>query len=168
MKKAGRLCLIVAVANNNVIGLAGKMPWHLPAELGYFKRITMGHPIIMGRKTFESIGRVLPGRRNIVVTGNQTWQYAGGGVEVAQTIHQALSMVADGTAFVIGGATLYNHALPLADEIYLTAIDADLPGDTFFPTLDPEAWQEINREHRPKDAQNPYDVDYLVLTKRSG
>ena len=166
MKSSGRLCLIVAVANNNVIGLAGKMPWHLPAELGYFKRITMGHPIIMGRKTFESIGRVLPGRRNIVVTGNQTWHHAG--VEIAHNIKQALSMVADTTAFVIGGGSLYNEALPLTDEIYLTVIAADVEGDTFFPTLDPATWQEVSREHRRKDVQNPYDVDYLVLTKRSG
>lgn len=164
MKIAGRLCLIVAVARNNVIGLAGKMPWHLPAELGYFKRITMGHPIIMGRKTFESIGRVLPGRRNIVVTGNRAWQHAG--VDVAQSITAALSMVANTTAFVIGGASLYKEALSLADEIYLTAIDADLRGDIFFPSLDPETWLEISREHRPKDAQNPYDVDYLVLSRR--
>ncbi len=168
MKRPTQLNLIVAVANNNVIGLAGKMPWHLPAELAYFKRTTTGHPIIMGRKTFESIGRPLPARRNIVVTHNHQWRHDG--VEVVHSLADALALVgaADNpAAFVIGGATLYGEALPHADQVYLTAIDADVAGDTFFPALPADAWQETSRERRLKDDNNPYDVDFIVLKRRS-
>ena len=157
------LNLIVAVAHHNVIGMAGKMPWHLPAELAYFKRITMGHPIIMGRKTFDSIGRPLPGRRNIVVTANQAWRRDG--VEVAGNIEAALSMVEGSSAFVIGGATLYAAALPVADRVYLTALDATLEGDTFFPDLTPEKWREVSRERRAQDDKNAYDVDFVVFER---
>ena len=165
MSLSAHLCLIVAVAKNNVIGMSGKMPWHLPAELAYFKRITMGRPIIMGRKTFESIGRVLPGRRNIVVTRNVAWRHEG--VDVAHGFAEARAMVADGAAFVIGGATIYAEALPHADCTYLTAIDAEIDGDTFFPALPTAEWQEVSREHRPKDARNIYDVDFVVLKRRT-
>jgi dihydrofolate reductase len=158
------LNLIVAVAKNNVIGLGGKMPWHLPGELAYFKQVTMGHPIIMGRKTFDSIGRALPGRRNIVVTANPAWQHDG--VEVADSVKAALLLVDDQSAFVIGGATLYAAALPLADRVYLTAIDAHVEGDTFFPVLSTETWQEVSRQHRAKDEKNAYDVDFIVLDRR--
>ncbi|MCA3085726.1 MAG: dihydrofolate reductase [Rhodocyclaceae bacterium] len=157
------LNLIVATANNNVIGLGGKMPWHLPAELAYFKQVTMGHPIIMGRKTFESISRPLPSRRNIVVTGNAAWHHDG--VEVATSVAAALALVTDQTAFVIGGATLYETALPLADRIYLTAIHADVDGDTFFPPLPATEWQETSRKPRPKDEKNTYDVDFIVFDR---
>jgi len=159
------LNLIVAVAHNNVIGMAGKMPWHLPAELAYFKRITMGHPIVMGRKTFDSIGRPLPGRRNIVVTANQAWRHEG--VEVAGSIETALSMIEDSSAFVIGGATLYAAALPVANRVYLTAIDATVEGDTFFPELAPEKWREVSRERREQDEKNAYDVDFVVFERMS-
>ena len=159
------LNLIVAVAHNNVIGMAGKMPWHLPAELAYFKRITMGHPIVMGRKTFDSIGRPLPGRRNIVVTANQAWRHEG--VEVAGSIETALSMIEDSSAFVIGGATLYAAALPVANRVYLTAIDATVDGDTFFPELAPETWREVSRERREQDEKNAYDVDFVVFERMS-
>ena len=159
------LNLIVAVAHNNVIGMAGKMPWHLPAELAYFKRITMGHPIVMGRKTFDSIGRPLPGRRNIVVTANQAWRHEG--VEVAGSIETALSMIEDSSAFVIGGATLYAAALPVAERVYLTAIDATVEGDTFFPELAPEKWREVSRERREQDEKNAYDVDFVVFERMS-
>jgi dihydrofolate reductase len=158
------LNIIVAVAQNNVIGMNGKMPWHLPAELQYFKRITMGHPIIMGRKTFDSIGRVLPGRRNIVVTRNQDWQHDG--VDVVHSVAQAISLVGNADAFVIGGATLYEDALNHADQIYLTAIDADVAGDTFFPVINRNTWQEISREHRAADEKNSYAVDFVVLARR--
>ncbi len=167
MKRAPQLNLIVAVANNNVIGLGGKMPWHLPAELAYFKRITTGHPIIMGRKTFESIGRPLPARRNIVVTHNRQWRHDG--VEVVHSLADALQLVegADApAAFVIGGATLYGEALQNADQIYLTAINAEVAGDTYFPLLPADIWQETSRERRSKDEKNPYDVDFVVLKRR--
>ncbi len=158
------LNLIVAVAKGNVIGLGGKMPWHLPAELAYFKQVTMGHPIIMGRKTFDSIGRPLPGRCNIVVTANPEWRHDG--VEVHASIESAIAAVSGQEAFVIGGATLYQAALPLAQRVYLTAIDATLNGDTYFPDLSPEAWLEVSRQHRPHDDKNVYDVDFVVLERK--
>ena len=157
------LNLIVAVARDNVIGRDGKMPWHLPAELAYFKRITMGAPVIMGRKTFDSIGRPLPGRRNIVITRNANWQHQG--VETTSSLEAAITMTAGADAFVIGGATLYNEALALADRIYLTEIHADLPGDTFFPQLSESVWREVSRERRLADEKNAYDVDFVVLTR---
>lgn len=168
MKTPPRLNLIVAVARNNVIGLGGKMPWHLPAELAYFKQITTGHPIIMGRKTFESIGRPLPGRRNIVVTHNRQWQHQG--VDVVHSLADAIARIDatnDTAAFVIGGATLYVEALDHADQIYLTTIDADISGDTYFPALPMDVWQETSRAHRSRDEKNPYDVDFIVLKRRS-
>jgi dihydrofolate reductase len=158
------LNIIVAVAQNNVIGMNGKMPWHLPAELQYFKRITMGHPIIMGRKTFDSIGRVLPGRRNIVVTRNQDWRHDG--VDVVHSIADAMALVGHADAFVIGGATLYEEALNHADQIYLTAIDAEVAGDTFFPAINRDVWQEISSEHRAADEKNNHPVDFVVLARR--
>lgn len=157
------LNLIVAVAHNNVIGMAGKMPWHLPAELAYFKRITMGHPIVMGRKTFDSIGRPLPGRRNIVVTENLAWRHDG--VEVAHDMKMAMAMVEAQSAFVIGGATLYAAALPVADRVYLTAIDATVEGDTFFPPLAPDSWREVSRERREQDDKNAYNVEFVVFER---
>ncbi len=157
------LSLIVAVAKNNVIGMAGKMPWQLPAELAYFKHVTMGHTIIMGRKTFDSIGRALPGRRNIVVTGNPGWQREG--VDVAAAFDAALTMAGGTKAFVIGGASLYGEAMKCVDHIYLTAIDADVAGDTFFPSISADVWQTISCEHRPKDEKNAYDVDFIVMER---
>jgi dihydrofolate reductase len=158
------LNIIVAVAKNNVIGLNGKMPWHLPAELQYFKRITMGKPIIMGRKTFDSIGRALPGRRNVVVTRNRHWQHDG--VEVAHSLDAAMLLVGAADAFVIGGATLYDEALKHAAIIYLTQIDATVQGDTFFPVLPSTTWQVISSERQQKDEKNAYDVDFMVLARR--
>jgi dihydrofolate reductase len=158
------LNLIVATAHNNVIGMGGKMPWHLPAELAYFKRVTMGHPIIMGRKTFDSIGRALPGRRNIVVTRNPA--FVGDGIEIAPSLQSALALVSPADAFVIGGATLYEAALPLVERVYLTQIDAAVAGDTFFPPLPDTLWREVSREARPKDEKNPYDIEFVVYTRR--
>jgi dihydrofolate reductase len=167
------LSLIVACAKDsqgrNVIGLNGKMPWHLPAELAYFKRVTMGKPIIMGRKTFDSIGRVLPGRRNIVVTHNRAWQHEGVkvvGLDVVYSIEDAMALVAVEEAFVIGGASLYKAALPVAHRVYLTEVHATIEGDTFFPKLETSDWHEISREHRAKDEKNAFDVDYVVYQHR--
>jgi dihydrofolate reductase len=159
------LNLIVATANNNVIGLGGKMPWHLPAELAYFKQVTMGHPIIMGRKTFESIGRPLPGRRNIVVSANLGWRHDG--VEVAASVSAALALADGQSAFVIGGATLYTAALPIADRVYLTSIHANVDGDTFFPPLLETEWRETSRQPRRKDDKNAYDVDFIVFDRQA-
>lgn len=157
------LSLIVAMSRRRVIGNAGGMPWHLPAELAYFKRVTNGHPIIMGRKTYASIGRPLPGRRNIVVSRNS--QFHAPGCEVETSLAAALALVAGHDVFVIGGATLYAEALPRAHKLYLTEIDADLAGDTYFPILQPGAWREIAREARAHDEKNAYDLIFRVLER---
>ncbi len=158
------LSLIVAMAKNRVIGYENKMPWHLPAELAYFKRITTGHPIIMGRKTFESIGRPLPNRRNIVVSRNTSFHSPG--VEVANSLETALALCAKENPFVIGGASLYAEALAITQKLYITEIDADLVGDTFFPPIDNSVWKEASREVRSNDEKNIYDLQFVVLQRR--
>lgn len=158
------LALIAAVARNGVIGRDNAMPWHLPADLAHFKRTTLGRPVIMGRKTFESIGKPLPGRRNIVVTRNPAWQAPG--TESAASLADALARCDGEDIFVIGGATLYREALPLAARIHLTEIDADIAGDTHFPALSGGDWREISRAHHPKDERNPYDLSFIVLERR--
>jgi dihydrofolate reductase len=140
-----RLSLIVARARNGVIGKDGALPWKIPGELAHFKRTTMGHPIVMGRKTWESIGRPLPGRRNIVVTRNGG--YSAPGAEVAASLEAALTLCADADeVFVIGGAELYAQALPRAARAVVTEIDADFDGDARFPSLAPSEWQVVDRQ----------------------
>ena len=139
------------------------MPWHLPAELQYFKRITMGHPIIMGRKTFQSIGRPLHGRQNIVVSRDTGFNATG--VEIVHSIDEAVALTAREDAFVIGGATIYIEALPRANKLYVTEVNATPEGDTFFPLLDALEWRETSRERREKDEKNIFAVDYVVLER---
>lgn len=144
------LTLIAAVARNGVIGIDNRLPWHLPADLKHFKALTLGHTVIMGRKTWESLPdkfRPLPGRRNIVITRNPSYRAAG--ALVASTLPEALRAAESGEAFVIGGAELYAAALPLADRLQLTEIDADFEGDTRFPAIEGSQWLESAREtHR--------------------
>jgi dihydrofolate reductase len=162
-----RLHLIVARARNGVIGDHGALPWRLPEDLAHFKRTTMGHAVVMGRKTWDSIGRALPGRRNIVVTRNPGWRAPG--AEAAHSLEEALQRChapAAGSAgddlFVIGGAELYAQALQHGvDSIYLTEIDADFPGDTWFPALDRARWREASREHFPPGPGRPFGFDFV-------
>lgn len=140
------ISLIAARSRNGVIGRDGDMPWHLPEDLKFFKRTTMGHPMIMGRRTYDSMG-ALPGRRSIVVTRQHDW--SADGVETACSLDHALALVGDDDVFVVGGAQIYTQALPFADRILLTEIDREVDGDTFFPDLDPAAWQETARD--PQD-----------------
>lgn len=140
-----RITLIAAVARNGVIGLDGAMPWHLPDELAHFKATTMGHPLVMGRTTFESIGRALPGRRTIVVTRNPAWQHAG--VEVAHSFADAVSLAGPADeVFVAGGAQIYAEALPFAQRLLITEVDAEPEGDTWFPEWPRDEWREELRE----------------------
>jgi len=137
--------LVAALARHRVIGVGNRLPWRLPEDLQRFKRLTMGAPVIMGRRTRESIGRPLPGRRNIVVTRERaaTWE----GCVVAHSLDEALALANDAPeAFVIGGAELYAQALPRAARLYLTLIDADYAGDAWFPEFDAAAWREVARE----------------------
>ncbi len=163
-----RLSLIVAAAKNRVIGNNNQMPWHLPADFAYFKRVTNGHPIIMGRKTFESIGRPLPGRRNIVVSRNP--DFHADGVEVVASLEQAISACKSqqgfDDAFVIGGASLYAEALPRVDRIFLTEVDAAPEGDTLFPLLDKNQWREITRQRREVDEKNVHSMEFVVLERK--
>jgi dihydrofolate reductase len=161
-----RLALIAAVARNGVIGNGRALPWHLPEDLAHFRRLTEGHPVIMGRRTWDSLPprfRPLPGRRNIVVTRDAAWQAAG--AEAAPSPQAALDRVQDAAlAFVIGGAELYAAALPIADELQLTEIDADADGDTRFPGWDRGAFVEVARE--PHRAAPPNDFGFAFVTYR--
>ena len=156
--------LIVAMAKNRVIGIRNQMPWHLPADFAWFRKNTLGHPVIMGRKTFESIGKPLPGRRNIVVSRNAQWHAPG--CEVFSSLDEALaSCLPQEQAFVIGGAVLFDAAIALADRVYLTEVDATPEGDTFFPSLDESEWNEFSREHAPADAKNKFAMDFVILER---
>jgi dihydrofolate reductase len=149
-----RLSLIVAMARNRVIGHNGKLPWHLSADLKRFKALTMGHHIIMGRNTWDSIGRPLPGRVSVVVTRNRA--YVAPGATVVDSLAAALRLASDDAeAFVIGGGELYREALPLADRIYLTELPAEYPGDVFFPPLLPDEWRFGPREAHAEEGDQP-------------
>ncbi|MCU6433763.1 dihydrofolate reductase [Undibacterium sp. Jales W-56] len=137
--------IIVATDRQNGIGINNALPWHLPEDLAHFKRTTSGHPIVMGRKTFESIGRPLPNRRNIVISRNPDWQHEG--VESVASLAAAQALVADQQTFIIGGAEIYQQALPLADTLIVTEIQQTFDCDTFFPAIDRSEWKEIAREN---------------------
>ena len=145
--------LIVAMARNRVIGDGGRIPWHLPAELQRFKRITMGHHIVMGRKTWESIGRLLPGRTSVIVTRDPA--YAVPGAIVADSLRAAIAAcLNDDEVFVIGGAELFREALPYADRLYLTIVDAEVAGDTVMPDIDMAEWEAVETDAVAADAGN--------------
>lgn len=159
--------MIVAHADNRVIGKDNDMPWHLPADLAYFKKTTLGKPVIMGRKTYESIGRPLPGRQNIVISRNANYQAEG--VDIVASVDEALAL-AKGVEeiMVIGGGAIYEHCLPAADRLYITHIDANVDGDTQFPAYDTENdWQKVSAEFRSADEKNAYDLDFCVYNRRA-
>ena len=152
-----RVCLIVAVADNGIIGRDGGLPWHLPDDLRRFKAVTSGHPIIMGRLTYESIGRPLPGRRNIVLSRDP--EYRPAGVEMTGSFQAALAATADDeVVFVIGGAALFAETLPMADRIYLTRVHAAIEGDVWFPELDPQRWRLVSEELHGADSEHGFRV----------
>lgn len=161
------LSAIVAMAENRVIGKNNQLPWRLPADLKHFKALTTGHPILMGRKTYESIGKPLPHRTNIILTRDASYQAPG--CQVVTTIKAAIAQAtAEGHSeiFIIGGAEIYRQLLPDIERIYLTIVHETFEGDAFFPEL-PAAWREIKREEHTKDADNPYDYTFLTLEKIS-
>lgn len=142
------------------------MPWHLPADLAWFKQNTLGKPIIMGRKTWDSIGRALPARRNIVISRDATFQPTG--AECASSPELAMAAVADvPEIMVVGGAQIYQHFLADADRLYLTLIDADFTGDTFFPDYNQYQWRTLEQAYHPADAKNPYPYSFLILERES-
>jgi len=154
-----RLTLVVAVDAQNGIGVDNQLPWHLPEDLAHFKRVTLGRPIIMGRKTFDSIGRPLPQRRNIVVTRNAAWTHEG--VETASSLGAAVALLAGEPASIIGGAQIFREAIDFADAMIVTHIDRVYRCDTFFPAIDPAVWVETERETHHSDAGG---VDYAFVT----
>jgi dihydrofolate reductase len=163
------IALIVAMSNNRVIGRNNALPWHLSEDLKYFKRTTLGKPVIMGRKTFESIGRPLPGRANIIVSRSG---FTADNIRVVSSLEEALKVAEsiahiDGAeeVMVIGGAELYAHALPMAQRLYLTLVDAEIEGDAFFPALNDDEWQEISREDYDAVEPNPYNYSFRLLEK---
>ena len=163
------LSIIAAADENNVIGKAGTLPWHLPKDLAMFRKVTHGSPIIMGRKTYDSLpekSRPLPDRLNIVITRDPDKKCPG--CEVAGSMQSAIyaaKNVGATEAFVIGGGEIYERALPMTDKIYLTRIHARVNGDAKFPKLNPENWQEISREEHKSDDKHPYDFTFLVYQR---
>jgi dihydrofolate reductase len=158
------ISLIAALARNRVIGIHNRLPWRLPADLKLFRRTTLGHAVIMGRKNYESIGRPLPQRRNIVLSTDPGYQAPG--CDVQHSLAAALAAAGgDPEIFIIGGANLYAQAMPLAERMYLTLIEAEFDGDTWFPQYDEKEWQEIAREEHAPDADNPYRFSFLTLQR---
>ena len=158
------LSLIVAMTKNRVIGKDNQMPWHLPADLAWFRQNTTGKPVIMGRKTFESIGRPLPKRTNIVLS-RQPFEYDG--VIWKDSLESAVDFVRDSEEIMlIGGGQLFNEYLSQADRLYLTEIQTELDGDTFFPSINWDEWHIEFEQYRPANEQNPYDCRFLILLKK--
>lgn len=159
-----KISLIAAMADNGVIGIDNGLPWDLPADMKWFRRHTLGKPVLMGRKTFDSIGRPLPQRRNIVVSREAGLTLPG--CEVVQSIDAALQLCADeAEVMVIGGASFYAQMLPLADRLYLTRVHAQVEGDAWFPDIDADQWREIERIDHPADAANAYSCSFVILAR---
>jgi len=160
-----RLSLVVAMARNRVIGRDNALPWRLPADLAHFRKVTMGHPVVMGRRTFESIGKALPGRRNIVITHNR--EYAAPGCIVVNSLDEAWKAAGNAEEVcVIGGTTLFDETLLLADVIHLTEVGSDVEGDTFFPEFDRSEWNEKEIARQPADERHAYPLRILELTRK--
>jgi len=160
-----RISLIVAMAKNRVIGANNTLPWHLPADLKHFKSLTMGHHIVMGRKTYESIGKPLPGRTSVVITRNAN--YSVPGVIAVNSLEAAISECGDDAEiFVIGGAELFRQAISLADRIYLTEIDAIFSGNAHFTDLDSRLWQETERVTHAPDEKNLYPYQFVIYDRK--
>lgn len=160
------LSAIVAIGANNVIGKDNELPWYLPADLKYFKKMTMGHPVIMGRKSYESIGRPLPKRTNIVLTLDP--YYISSGILVAHSLGEAISLAEElenDEVFIIGGATIYEMSLPHLDRLYVTEVHKEFEGDTFFPDWNKDEWKLVTEEHHPSDDANNFDYSFKIYER---
>ena len=161
------ISIIAALAKNRVIGKDNKLPWNLPADLKHFKELTLGKPVIMGQKTFESIGKPLPGRTNIILTLDKNFKPQG--CVVAHSIEEVLKKAADSNEVMIcGGASVYKQFLPLAHKMYLTLIDADFEGDAYFPEFNWADWQEVERVENEPDKENSYKYIFITLKRKNG
>jgi dihydrofolate reductase len=157
------ISFIVAAAKNNAIGKDGKLPWHLPADLRYFKNITWGMPVLMGRKTFEAMGKLLPGRKNIVLTKQAGWKAKG--VITVKNMEDAIFVAKQTDALelmVIGGGEIYKSLIEKAKRIYLTRVEAEPEADTFFPVLDPKQWHLVSSKNHEADGKNPFNYSFQV------
>ena len=160
-----RLSIVVAMDSNRLIGKDNGLPWHLPADLAFFKKLTTGNTILMGRKTFDSIGRPLPNRRNIVITRNADIEITD--CEVVNSIEKALSLVQSETeVMVIGGAKLYQQILPIADRLYITQVEGEFDGDTYFPHYDENDWLEVSCESHQPDEKNKHAYHFIILKRK--
>jgi len=160
-----RVSLVVAMEENNVIGRDNAMPWHLPDDLKHFKAVTMGKPMVMGRKTFDSIGRPLPGRTSIVLTRDPHWK--ADGAVVARSVDEVMRKLGEVPELcVVGGAEIFRLFMPLAERIHLTRIHASIPGDTIFPSLDPAQWREVDRLEHAADARHAFPMTFITLERR--
>ncbi|MGX9292938.1 type 3 dihydrofolate reductase [Bacillus sp. A015] len=161
------ISMIVATGKDRVIGQDNQMPWHLPADLAYFKKVTGGRTIVMGRKTFESIGRALPNRRNIVLTTSPSFQREG--CEVVHSIADILTIGKnEKELFVIGGSKLYEEMMPYADRLYITHIHHAFEGDRYFPHYNEDEWTIVSREKGHRDEKNPYNYEFVVYDRKEG
>lgn len=163
------ISIIAGIGKNNELGKENKLLWSLPEDLKHFKNITSGHPIIMGRKTFESISRPLPNRRNIIITNNKDFKVIG--ADVVSSLEEAITLATSENkneeVFIIGGGGVYAQALPLADKLYLTHVDTDFPGsDTFFPEVNCDEWEMTETESHGKDDRHPYDYRFAVYVRK--
>lgn len=159
------LSLIAGIGKNNELGYKNMLLWDLPRDMKYFRTTTSGHPVIMGRKTYESIGRPLPKRRNVVITRDTS--YTKEGLEVVHSLTEAIDLFKeeDMEVFVMGGAEIYKQAITHADRLYITYVDGSFEADTFFPEIDKNVWAEKNREHYPSDEDNKYAMDFVIYEK---
>lgn len=157
--------LIVAKASNNVIGINNNLIWHLPNDLKHFKNLTTNHPIIMGRKTYESLGRPLPNRTNIIITRDQN--YTDDNVLITHSLEEAIveAKEINEDYFIIGGGEIYKQALRKADELYITEVHHDFEGDTYFPEIDEEVYEEVSRENHLKDEKHPYSYSFITYKR---
>jgi len=166
MTNKPKLCIAVAVGENLAIGKNNQLLWHMPADLKFFKQTTLGHPVVMGRKTFDSVGKPLPNRRNIVVTRDPELEIEG--VEIVNSLDEALEITKneEKPVFIVGGAEIYRQALPKTDTLYLTTIHHTFDADTFFPEFDRDEWEVINKEPHQADEKNKYDYTFEVLRRK--
>jgi dihydrofolate reductase len=158
--------IIVAIARNGIIGRGKELPWKIPADLAYFKKTTQGHAVIMGQKTHESIGRLLPGRKNIVLSDMPDFLPLEGAMK-AKSFEEAFKLAGgDEEIFIIGGAYVYKQALEFADRLYITEVKADIDGDVYFPRYDKSAWQEKSRQYYPAGEGSEYDLDFIIYERK--
>ena len=157
------ISIIAAMDKNRLIGQEGRIPWRLPADLAYFKRLTLGHPVIMGRRTFESIGEPLSDRQNVIITANQGYQKKG--CAILHSMEDALDFCMDKDVFIIGGAQIYREFLPYAERLYITLIDDTFSGDSYFPEIDGNLWKLISKTQGERNEKNPYDYYFLVYER---